>query len=150
MIKTIETRLKEHLSDTKSIVYKNKDKNPITSLVIDCPCKNKHKLEKKEKKHINDYAKNHGDKVLNKRGNEEINKKPEIKYSFKIEKEEDLLNRIEKIPATENDEKNKQLKIRFRNGGKNVKVIKRYGKISLAEATDYIKVQQRSLKLQLI
>ena len=27
-IKTLETRLKEHLSDTKSIVYKNKDKTP--------------------------------------------------------------------------------------------------------------------------
>ena len=106
-IKTIETRLKEHLSDTKSIVYKNKDKSPKISLVIDCPCENKHKLEKIEKKHINDYARKHGNKVLNKRGNEEIKEKPEIKYSFKIEKEEDLINRIEKMLAIENDEKNK-------------------------------------------
>ena len=48
--------------------------------------------------------------MLNKRGNEEIKEKPEIKYSFKIEKEEDLLNRIEKMVAIKNDEKNKELK----------------------------------------
>ena len=90
-IKTLETRLKEYLTDKKSIVYKNKDKNPKTEVVIDSPCENKHKLEKIEKKHINEYAKNHGSKVLNKRGNDEIKEKPEIKYSFKIEKEDDLM-----------------------------------------------------------
>ena len=37
-IKTIKMRRKEHLSDTKSIVYKNKDKNPKISLLIDWPC----------------------------------------------------------------------------------------------------------------
>ena len=89
------------------------------------------------------------DKVLNKRGNEEIKVKPEIKYNFKIEKEEDLLNRIEKMLTIENDEKNKLLKICFCKDGKNVKVTKRYGKISLAEAIDYMKVLQKSLKLQL-
>ena len=52
--------------------------------------------------------------------------------------------------AIENDEKNKQLKIHFCNGGKNVKVTKCYGKILLAEAMDYMKLQQKSLKLQLI
>ena len=53
-IKTREKRLKEHKSDTKSIVYRNKDKNQKISLVIDCPFKNEHKLEKIEKKHINE------------------------------------------------------------------------------------------------
>ena len=43
-IKTLEKRLKEQKSDTKGIVYKNKDKNPKISLVIDCPCEEKHKL----------------------------------------------------------------------------------------------------------
>ena len=50
-------RLKEPKSDIKSIVYKNKDKNPKISLLIDCPCGNKHKIEKVEKKYINQYAK---------------------------------------------------------------------------------------------
>ena len=149
-IKTLETRLKEHLSDTKSIVYKNKDKTPKISLVINCPCENKHKLEKIEKKHINEYAKNYGSKVLNKRGNVEIKEKPEIKYSFKIEKEDELKRRIEKMLSIKNNEKNKEFQIQFRNGGKKVKVTKRYGQISLTEAMDFMKVQQKLLKKQLI
>ena len=52
--------------------------------------------------------------------------------------------------AIKNDEKNKELNIQFQNRGKKVKVTKRYGKISFAEAMDYMKVQQKSLKLQLI
>ena len=52
--------------------------------------------------------------------------------------------------AIKNDEKNKEVNIQFQNGGKMVKVTKRYGKISLDEAMDYMNVQQKSLKLQLI
>ena len=120
-IKTLEKRLKEHISDPKSIVYKNKDKNPKISLVIDCPCKNKHKLEKIEKKHINEYVKKYGSKVLNKRGNDEIKEKPEIKYSFKIEKESDLLNRIEKMVTIKDNKMNKKLEIVYCDGGKKVR-----------------------------
>ena len=149
-IKTLAKRLKEHISDPKSIVHKNKDKNPKISLVIDCPCENKHKLEKIEKKHINEYAKNYGSKVLNKKGNDEIKEKPEIKYSFKIEKESDLLNRIEKMVTIKNDEKNKKLEIQYREGDKKVKVSKRYGQIPLSEAMDYMKNQQKSIKNKLI
>ena len=56
-IKTPDNRVKEHLSDKKSIVYRNEDKNPKISLIIDCPRENKHKLESVEKKYINQYAK---------------------------------------------------------------------------------------------
>ena len=107
-IKTLEKRLKEHISDPKSIVYKNKDKNPKISLVTDCPCENKHKLEKIGKKQINEYAKKAGNKILNKRGNDEIKEKLEIKYSFKIEKEDELKRRIEKMLSIKNNEKNKE------------------------------------------
>ena len=106
-------RLKDHTTDIKSTVYRNKDKNPKISLIINCPCENKHKLEKVEKKYINQYANKYGAKVLNKRGNDEIKKKPEIKYTFKIEKEEDLKKRIEKMVAIKNDEKNQKLAIQF-------------------------------------
>ena len=149
-IKTLETRLKEHLSDTKSIVYKNKDKNPKIELVIDSPCKNKHKLEKIEKKHINKYAKNHGEKVLNKRNNKENKEKPEIKYSFKIKKGDELMKRIDKMLTIKNDEKNRKLEMQYRDGNKKVKVSKRYGQVSLSEAMDYVKNQQKALKQKLI
>ena len=115
-------RLKEHFSNIKSVVFKNKDENPKISLIVDGPCENKHKLEKVEKKYINQYAKKYGDKILNKRGNDEIKEKPEIKYSFKIEKEDDLIKRIEKMVAIKNDKMNKRLEIQFRDGNKKVSV----------------------------
>ena len=95
-INTLKMRLKEHMSDKKSIVYSNKDKDPKLSLVIDCPCENKHKLESVEKKYINQYAKKYDTKVLNKRGNDKIKEKTEIKYSFKIEKEDEMLRELAK------------------------------------------------------
>ena len=149
-IKTLEKRQKKHISDPKSIVYKNRHKNPKISLVIDCPCENKHKLEKTEKKHVNEYAKIYGSKVLNKRNNEENKEKPEIKYSFKIENETELLNRMEKMLTIKNDKKNKRLDIQYREGDKKVKVTKRYGQIPLSEAMDYIKDQQKAIKQKFI
>ena len=94
-IKTLEKRLNEHLNDQKSIVHKHRDKNPKISLVSNCPCKNKHKLEKIETRYINKFAKEHPTKILNKRGVEKDT--PKLKYSFKIEKEDQLMARIEKM-----------------------------------------------------
>ena len=131
-------RLKVHKSDIKSIVYKNKDKNPKISLLTDCPCENKHKLEKVEKKYISQYAKKFGVKILNKRDNDEIKEKPEIKYSFKIEKEDELKSRIEKMVAIKNYKKNKKLEIQFRNGDKKVKVSKLYSQIPLTDAMEFM------------
>ena len=119
-------------------------------LVIDCPCENKHELEKIEKKHINGYAKNHGEKVLNKRDNEEIKEKPEIKYSFKIGKENSLMKRIDKMVAIKNSEKNKEPQIQFRNSEEKMKLIKCYGQISLTQAMDYMKNQKKSLRQKLL
>ena len=85
---------------------------------------------------------------MNKRGNDEIKEKPEIKYTFKIEKEDELMRRIKKMVAVKNDEKNKKLEIQFRNGNKKVKVSKHYTRIPLAEAIDFMKVQQKQLKQQ--
>ena len=53
--------------------------------------------------------KKYGTKVLNKRGNDEIKDKPEIKYNFKIEKEDEMLKRIGKMVAIKNIEKEKRL-----------------------------------------
>ena len=49
-----------------------------------------------------------------------------------------------------NDEKNKKLETQYREGGKNVKVSKRYGQIPLSEAMDHKKNQQKSIKNKLI
>ena len=132
--------MKEHLSDKKSIVYRNKDKNPTISLIIDCPCENKHKLELVEKKYINQYAKKYEAKVFIKCRNEENKEKPKIEYSFKIEKEDELLERIEKMVAFKNIPNKKELQVQY-HGGKKVNVSKRYGSITLSKAMDYMKAQ---------
>ena len=47
-----------------------------------------------------------------------------------------------------NDEKKKKLEIQFRAGDKRVKVAKRYTRIPLTKAMDFMKVQQKLLKQQ--
>ena len=78
---------------------------------------------------------------MNKRGNEENKKKPDIKYSFKIEKEDELLYRIEKMVAIKNVPNKKELQIQYRD-----ELSKRYGSIPLSEAMDYMKAQQKNWK----
>ena len=149
-IKTPDNRMKQHLSDKKSIVYRNKDKNPKISLIIDCPCENKHKLESVEKKYINQYAQKCGTKILNKRGNDEIKDKPEIKYSFEIEKEDEMLKRTGKMVAIKNVEKNKILEIQYQDGDKKVFVSKKYTQIQFNDAMDFMMKQQKTLEKILI
>ena len=52
--------------------------------------------------------------------------------------------------AFKNNEKNKELEIQYREGNKKVYVSKGYSQIPLAEAMDFMKVQQKILKQQLI
>ena len=90
------------------------------SLVSYCPCKNKHKLEQIERKYMNKLGKEYGPREWNKRGNDETKKKPEIKYTFKLEYEKELLERINKTIAIKNNENKKELEIQFRDGNKKV------------------------------
>ena len=87
---------------------------------------------------------------MNKRGNDEIKDKPAIKYSFKIEKEGEILKRIGKMVAIKNDEKNKELQIQYRDDGKKVKVCKRYTRIPFIDAMDFMMKQQKTLEKRLL
>ena len=49
-----------------------------------------------------------------------MRKKPEIKYTFKLEYEKELLERINKTIAIKNNENKKELEIQFRDGNKKV------------------------------
>ena len=77
---SIEKRFEEHLNEKKSVVFKNKDNNPKISLLCNYPCYDKSQLELCEAYYINHFAKIHGDKVLNKRMNDEKKTKKEIKF----------------------------------------------------------------------
>ena len=69
-------------------------------------------------------------KVLNKRGNYKTKEKPEIK-------EDKLLIRIGKMVVIKDIEKEKRLKIQYRDGGKKSKCIK--------DAMDFTMKQQKTL-----
>ena len=147
--RTLEKRLNEHINDPKSIVYKHKDSNPKISLVSDSPSKNKHKLERIETRYINKFAKEHGSRVLNKRGVEK--ERPEMKFSFRVENEHDLLARINKITEIKNDMRRKELEIQYRgNDGKKVKISKRYSSVPLAEAWGYMVSRQKEARTKLL
>ena len=135
-IKTLENRLKEHLPDNRGVVYKQKDKNPKISLISDYPCKNKHKLEQIERKYMDKLGKEYEPRELNKRGNDETKKKPEIKYIYKLENEKELLQRINNKIAIKNNENKKELEVQFRDGNKKVYLSKRYRESPLEEAMD--------------
>ena len=90
------------------------------SLVSYCPCKNKHKLEQIERKYMDKLGKEYEPRELNKRGNDETKKKPEIKYIYKLENEKELLQRINNKIAIKNNENKKELEIQFRDGNKKV------------------------------
>ena len=152
-IKSLEERLNEHLKDHKSIVYKHRDQNPRITLVSLCPSKNKYKLENIETRHINKFAKEHSTKLLNKRGIEK--EPPKIRYSFKIEKEYQLMARIEKMIAIKDDKENQRLEIQFTDPskeskkGKRIKITKRYKLMDVSNAWGYMKEQQGKLRSKL-
>ena len=118
-----------------------------------CPCKNKHKLEKIETRYINKFAKEHPTKILNKTGVEKDT--PKLKYSFKIEKEDQLMARIEKMISIKDDKKNQRLEIQFTDPdkegkkGKRVKITKRYKIMNVSNAWGYMKEQQSKLRSKL-
>ena len=80
----LETRLKWHLSNHKSQVYKNKDNDPKIELLIDAPCNDKKTLEKIENAYIEEYANKYKKLLLNVRCNP-LKKAKKIEYEVSIE-----------------------------------------------------------------
>ncbi len=92
----IQTRLKWHLTNKNSQVYKLKNYVPRIELLVNCPCDSKRSLEKVETKYIEEYAKKYSDQLINIRMNP--NKKiKEIKYKVEIDNERDLRARIAQL-----------------------------------------------------
>ena len=92
----LETRLKWHLSDNKSQVYKNKDNDPKIELIINAPCNDKKTLEKIENAHIEEYANEYKELLLNVRCNP-LKKAKKIEYEVNIENDKKLRERIAKL-----------------------------------------------------
>ena len=93
---SLDTRLKWHLSNKTSQVYKLRNNKPVISLITNAPSFDKKSLEIVETKYIHEFSSIYGDKLLNKRMNP-IKKRKEIKYFVNLETEEALRERISSL-----------------------------------------------------
>ena len=85
----LETRLKWHLSNNKSQVFKYKNKNPKIELLMNTPSFDKKSLERVENCYIEEYAEKHGELLINIKSNPN-NKTKKIEYKVNIENKTQL------------------------------------------------------------
>ena len=141
----LETRLKWHLSNMKSQVFKNKKHNPKIKLIINAPSNDKKSLEQVENGYIHEYAEKYGNELINIRSNP--NKKTKkIEYKVTIENKKQLEERIAKLEnklTIKDDAKNKCWLIDSIIDGKRFKTMARYGKTSKEEALTKISVKKQ-------
>lgn len=99
-------RLKWHLSNKNSQVFKHKDKNPEIELIVLAPSFDRKSLEKVENGYISEYAEKHG-KLLNVKCNP-LKKTKKVEHEVKMENKSQLEERIallEKNLTIKDDEK---------------------------------------------
>ena len=132
----LETRLKWHLSNMKSQVFKNKQHKPKIELIVNAPSNDKKNLEQVENGYIHEYAEKYGNELINIRSNP--NKKTKkIEYKATIENKKQLEERIAKLEnklTIKDDAKNKCWFIDNIIDGKRFKTMARYGKTSKEDA----------------
>ena len=141
----IETRLKWHLSNKKSQVFKHKDKKPKIELIINAPSNDKKSLEKVENGYIHEYAEKYGKHLINIKSNPNIKSK-KIEYKVNIENKNQLEERIVKLEnklTIKDDTKNKQFYFDAFIDGKRHKTMARYGKTSEEDALEKIKSKKQ-------
>ena len=141
----IETRLKWHLSNKKSQVFKHKDKKPKIELIINAPSNDKKSLEKVENGYIPEYAEKYGKHLINIKSNPIIKSK-KIEYKVNIENKNQLEERIVKLEnklTIKDDTKNKQFYFDAFIDGKRHKTMARYGKTSKEDALEKIKSKKQ-------
>ena len=141
----LETRFKWHLSNSKSQVFKHKDKNPKIELLIDAPSNDKRGLEKVENGYIEEYAENYGKLLLNIKSNPN-NKTKKIEYNVNIENKKQLEERIAKLEnklTIKDDTKNKRWFIDSIIDGKRYHSESRYIRCSKEDALTRIKSKKQ-------
>jgi hypothetical protein len=111
---TLDEGFRENMNDRKSVVYKNKYKDPEINFICTYPCFSKEELEYCETHYIDMFAKKHGEKVLNVRTNDDKKPKKEIKFECKITKEAELAEKLQKKFPILGDPKNARLQITFK------------------------------------
>ena len=138
----LEIRMKWHLTNKKSQVFKHRNKNPVIQLVVNAPSADKNG-------YIKEYAERHANKLLNVKCQPlKSQKLKEIKYKVKIENQKELEERIAKLKnklVTRDDEKNKLLFYDSVIEGKRYKTKARYNKKPKDQAMEQISKKKQEL-----
>ena len=145
----LETRLKWHLSNNKSQVFKYKNKNPKIELLMNTPSFDKKSLEKVENCYIEEYADKYGKLLINIKSNPN-NKTKKIEYNVNMENKIQLEERIAKLEnklTIKDDTRNKHFYFDTFIDGKRHKMMARYGKTTKEKALENInKKKQEKIK----
>jgi len=143
----LETRLKWHLSNMKSQVFKNKEHNPKIKLIVNAPSNDKKSLEKVEIAYIEEYAVKCGKQLINIKSNPN-RKTKKIEYKVNIENKKQLEERIAKLDkrlTIKDDTKNKCWLIDSIIDGKRYKTMARYGKTPKDQALTKINYKKQQI-----
>jgi len=146
---SLDIRLKWHLSNKSSQVFKYKNKKPDIKLITNAPSNDRTKLLNIENAYIEEYALIYGEKLLNKKCNPLKKKKKvkKIEYKVEMENETQLRERIALLDKKFNikdDEKNSCWYFDANVDGKRIKTMARYSRNSKKEALT--KIEQRKQK----
>ena len=143
----LETRLKWHLSNNNSQVYKNKENDPKIKLLINAPCNDKKTLEKIENGYIEYYANKYKKLLLNVRCNP-LKKAKKIEYEVSIENDKQLKARIAKLEGKINIKDNAEKKFWYYDtvvDGKRYATIARYNEEEKDKALEQITGKKHEL-----
>ena len=64
--RNLQERLNEHVTTKSSAIYPYKKDNPVITLIIRAPCKDRQELNRVESEYIRYYSEKYGDRLLNK------------------------------------------------------------------------------------
>ena len=140
----LKTRLRCHLKDKKSQVFKHRANRPKIELIVNAPSSDKKSLEKVENCYIREYAEKYGKKPLNKKANALKTKK--IEYTVNIENKKQLEERISKLETKltiKDDTKNKCWFFDCKIDGKRHKTMARYEKTTKEDALTKIQKKKQ-------
>ena len=95
----LKTRLRWHLADKKSVVYKNSIYKPKIELIVKATCFDKKRLEEIEMKWIDWLAQDYGSDLLNVRGNTSRRRtqRKTVVHEVVMESDKQLIARVEQL-----------------------------------------------------
>ena len=146
-IRNLQDRLKEHMTDSESPIYKYRNDNPTIRPIILAPCKDRTEFNKVEAEYIIPYSDNYGSRLLNKQHAKKESKEIKYQHQAYIESENELRERLrqkfgDKIKSKD-DPMNKLLYYDTKIDGKRYKTMARYTQQSKERAMTKITAKQQ-------